>query len=83
MRRAHTPRPPHTLSISGDSECCTACYIEVDENENETVDRSDENDSNNDDPDHCWTQWSNLPDHILERIFSHLTIKERYYASLV
>ncbi|XP_035919184.1 uncharacterized protein LOC118517306 [Anopheles stephensi] len=62
-----------------------ACYIEVDEDEaleNDTVGQSDENDSKNDDPDHGWTQWSNLPDHILERIFSHLTIKERYYASL-
>lgn len=29
------------------------------------------------------THWANLPDILLERIFSHLTIRERFYASLV
>nr|XP_029731265.1 uncharacterized protein LOC109410568 [Aedes albopictus] len=28
------------------------------------------------------SQWCDLPDHIMERIFAHLSIRERYYASL-
>ncbi|XP_050092027.1 uncharacterized protein LOC126575393 [Anopheles aquasalis] len=75
--------------LDGDEK---ACYIEVDEEtvagagafESTTADLSNEKDFQTDDPSEQqgWTQWSNLPDHILERIFSHLTIKERYYASL-
>ncbi|XP_058833552.1 uncharacterized protein LOC131691285 [Topomyia yanbarensis] len=28
------------------------------------------------------SQWCDLPEHIMERIFAHLSIRERYYASL-
>uniref|UniRef100_A0A182N2U6 F-box domain-containing protein n=1 Tax=Anopheles dirus TaxID=7168 RepID=A0A182N2U6_9DIPT len=63
-----------------------ACYIEVDEDEpfeGEVGRAGGENGTKSDDQTATgWTQWSNLPDHILERIFAHLTIKERYYASL-
>ncbi|XP_037033542.1 uncharacterized protein LOC119072433 [Bradysia coprophila] len=48
-----------------------ACYIDID----------DEIDL--DDPDHEYSNWCNLPDILLEQIFSHLSVKDRYYASLV
>lgn len=35
------------------------------------------------DPDHVFGFWHLLPDLLLERIFMHLTIRERYYASQV
>lgn len=35
------------------------------------------------DPDRVYSQWHELPDLLLEQIFSYLTIPERYYASLV
>lgn len=35
------------------------------------------------DPDRVYSQWNDLPDLLLEQIFSYLTIRERYYASLV
>ncbi|XP_055610957.1 LOW QUALITY PROTEIN: uncharacterized protein LOC129757692 [Uranotaenia lowii] len=74
-----------------------ACYIEVEDDEedgdqqkqqlglDETVatvagtgtgDRNDEEHSSGQSP------WCDLPDHIMERIFSHLSIRHRYYASL-
>uniref|UniRef100_A0A182IL67 Uncharacterized protein n=1 Tax=Anopheles atroparvus TaxID=41427 RepID=A0A182IL67_ANOAO len=63
-----------------------ACYIEVNDEDDGQAEPgtivASETDSKDDDAEQDWRQWSNLPDHILERIFSHLTIKERYYASL-
>ncbi|XP_058065276.1 uncharacterized protein LOC131214943 [Anopheles bellator] len=70
-----------------------ACYIEIEDDgqpypggssgQTRIGQQPDESDPKTDDPNHGWTErWSNLPDHILERIFSHLTLKERYYASL-
>ena len=50
-----------------------ACYIDIDEPEDEEL---AENDSN-------YSQWHTLPDILLEEIFSYLTYRERYYASLV
>lgn len=48
-----------------------ACYIDIDEE----VDL--------DDPNHEYSNWCNLPDLILEQIFSYLPVKDRYYSSLV
>ncbi|XP_055920996.1 F-box only protein 39 [Eupeodes corollae] len=49
-----------------------ACYIDVEENDDEDCDPNKE-----------YSQWSILPDLLLEEIFSYLSVKERYYASLV
>lgn len=35
------------------------------------------------DPDKQYSQWSDLPDLLLEEVFSYLTVQQRYYASLV
>ncbi|XP_037953732.1 F-box only protein 39-like [Teleopsis dalmanni] len=50
-----------------------ACYIDIDEDET-TADADDNR---------TYSDWCNLPDLILEQIFSYLDVKERYYASLV
>lgn len=50
-----------------------ACYIEIDGDEDEGVEL-DENE--------VASNWNDLPDLLLEEIFAHLTIKDRYYASL-
>ncbi|XP_076060071.1 uncharacterized protein LOC143036511 isoform X3 [Oratosquilla oratoria] len=36
-----------------------------------------------DDPDHEYGNWHLLPDLLLEKVFQHLTIRQRYYASQV
>ena len=36
-----------------------------------------------DDPNHEYSNWCNLPDIVLEEIFSDLSVKDRYYASLI
>lgn len=35
------------------------------------------------DPNRVYSDWHELPDLILEQVFSYLSIQERYYASLV
>ncbi|CRL05674.1 CLUMA_CG018707, isoform A [Clunio marinus] len=50
-----------------------ACYIEIDEDDDEGC-VVDENE--------MMSKWSDLPDLLLEEIFSYLSISERYYASL-
>lgn len=35
------------------------------------------------DPNKQYSQWPELPDLLLEEIFSYLTVQQRYYASLV
>ncbi|XP_066992680.1 uncharacterized protein [Anabrus simplex] len=52
----------------------------VDENE-EAVYIDCEEEENDDDAE--YSQWCNLPDLLLEEIFSYLTMRERYYASMV
>ncbi|CAG9808064.1 unnamed protein product [Chironomus riparius] len=47
-----------------------ACYIEIDD---DVFKRENEED----------VQWANLPDLLLEQIFSYLSISERYYCTLV
>ncbi len=49
----------------------SACYIDIDE------------EIDFDDPNHEYSSWCNLPDILLEEIFSYLSVKDRYYASLV
>lgn len=51
--------------------CITACYIDVDL-EDDILD-----------PNHRFSQWHQLPNLLLEEIFSYLDVRERYYASLV
>ncbi|XP_053685778.1 uncharacterized protein LOC128735313 [Sabethes cyaneus] len=46
-----------------------ACYIDVEEEQEEDLTNGQ-------------SHWCDLPDHIMERIFAHLSIRERYYASL-
>ncbi|XP_055388355.1 F-box/LRR-repeat protein 3, partial [Condylostylus longicornis] len=48
------------------------CYIDIEE----------ENEKGNDDS-REYSQWNFLPDIILEKVFGYLTVKERYYASMV
>lgn len=50
----------------------SACYIDIDEEIDVDLD-----------PNHEYSNWSCLPDIILEQIFSYLPVKDRYYASLV
>ncbi|XP_053965282.1 uncharacterized protein LOC129245870 [Anastrepha obliqua] len=50
-----------------------ACYIDIDESEDEALAVDDNN----------YSHWNTLPDILLEEIFSYLTYRERYYASLV
>lgn len=35
------------------------------------------------DPNREYSLWSELPDLLLEEVFSYLSVQERYYASLV
>ena len=49
----------------------TALYVDVEE------------DSEDEAKDKVYSAWDQLPDILLEEIFSYLTIRERYYASLV
>lgn len=49
-----------------------AVYIDIDD---ESADSTD--------PNIEYSNWNNLPDLILEKVFSYLTIRERYYASMV
>jgi F-box protein 39 len=50
-----------------------ACYIEIDENDDEGC-VVDENEME--------SNWNDLPDLLLEEIFAYLNLRERYYASL-
>ena len=50
-----------------------ACYIEIDEDDDEGC-VVDENEMP--------SKWSDLPNLLLEEIFSHISIKDRYYASM-
>ncbi|KAK9732307.1 F-box-like [Popillia japonica] len=43
----------------------------------------DEDDRDNDDGSKEYSRWADLPDLLLEKIFSYLSIREKYYASLV
>ncbi|XP_032596900.1 uncharacterized protein LOC6568986 [Drosophila grimshawi] len=53
-----------------------ACYIDIDENDDDPNDKLDESQR-------TYSRWSELPNLVLEDIFTYLTPKERYYASLV
>lgn len=53
-----------------------ACYIDVDEDDDETAGGAD-------DSKRVYSNWNYLPDLILEEIFTYLSPKERYYAGLV
>ncbi|XP_044754367.1 uncharacterized protein LOC123313515 [Coccinella septempunctata] len=48
-----------------------AVYIDIEEDNQET------------DANHEYSKWNELPDLLLEEIFSYLSIREKYYASLV
>ncbi|XP_075166928.1 F-box only protein 39 [Haematobia irritans] len=52
-----------------------ACYIDI-------VDENDDG-ATSDDENRVYSEWNNLPDIILEQIFTYLKPRERYYASLV
>lgn len=54
----------------------SACYIDIDnddDDENEELDESKR----------VYSRWNELPNLVLEEIFTYLTPRERYYASLV
>ncbi|XP_044726796.1 uncharacterized protein LOC123290606 [Chrysoperla carnea] len=53
-----------------------AIYIDIDLADEESIDVEEKDDD-------YYSHWSELPDLLLERIFSQLNIRERYYASLV
>lgn len=73
----------------------TACYIDIehDEDEDEGTEKDHDdteygtsrgrNGAGDELANGQQSQWCDLPDHIMERIFAHLSIRERYYASLV
>lgn len=50
----------------------TAIYIDIDEDDIDKDDGSKE-----------YSRWADLPDLLLENIFSYLSMREKYYASLV
>ncbi|KNC31013.1 hypothetical protein FF38_03272 [Lucilia cuprina] len=54
-----------------------ACYIDIEN------DDDDANTVNNDDNNRVYSNWNNLPDIVLEQVFTYLTPRERYYAGLV
>lgn len=71
-----------------------ACYIDVedDQDEEEESGAGPTNGNtklyrfeggNDDELANAQSPWCDLPDHIMERIFAHLSIRQRYYASLV
>ncbi|CAH1114083.1 unnamed protein product [Psylliodes chrysocephalus] len=49
---------------------CKAIYLDLEEDKTEDIGRE-------------YSKWSELPDLLLEKIFSYLGIREKYYASLV
>lgn len=51
----------------------TACYIDIDEDE----------ECSSDDLEREYSDWNYLPVNLLEVVFSYLTVKQKYYASLV
>lgn len=53
-----------------------AIYIDIDLTDEESIEVEEKDDD-------YYSHWSELPDLLLERIFSQLNIRERYYASLV
>lgn len=52
--------------------CLPAVFIDID-NDDEVADSEEKE----------YSRWSELPDLLLEKIFSYLTIREKYYISLV
>lgn len=64
------------LALSLPPLSLSACYIDIDnddDDENEEVDESKR----------VYSRWNELPNLVLEEIFTYLTPRERYYASLV
>ncbi|XP_039436967.1 uncharacterized protein LOC120418586 [Culex pipiens pallens] len=72
-----------------------ACYIDVEAEEQNDAEEAETDDLNPENRFRRTTStddelangsgqspWCDLPDHIMERIFAHLSIRERYYASL-
>ncbi|XP_013117529.2 uncharacterized protein LOC106094839 [Stomoxys calcitrans] len=53
-----------------------ACYIDI-------VDDNNDEGATSDDENRVYSEWNNLPDLVLEEIFTYLKPRERYYASLV
>lgn len=80
MRRTHVAKPfSGSTKIKCNIKFCfyqsfLACYIEIDDDDDEgcVVDETETR-----------SRWSDLPNLLLEEIFSNLDIKSRYYASLV
>ncbi|KAK9732308.1 F-box-like [Popillia japonica] len=79
--RHHTIDPKEWLDLykrsklseqSDECSCSSAIYIDI-----------DEDDRDNDDGSKEYSRWADLPDLLLEKIFSYLSIREKYYASLV
>ncbi|KRT78419.1 F-box domain-containing protein [Oryctes borbonicus] len=56
----------------GEQSECSAIYIDIEDDE-----------SGDEDINREYSHWPDLPDLLLEKIFSYLSIREKYYASLV
>lgn len=54
----------------------SACYIDIDNDD-------DDEDEDLDESKRVYSRWNELPNLVLEEIFTYLTPRERYYASLV
>lgn len=61
--------PPLSPSFS-------ACYIDIDDDDDDANEKLDESQR-------VYSRWCELPNVVLEEIFTYLTPRERYYASLV
>lgn len=61
-----------------------ACYIDIETDNEDDEDVAEADESAGGGQRHReYSQWNDLPDLLLERIFAYLPIRERYYASLV
>lgn len=54
----------------------SACYIDIDDDDDDANEQLDESQR-------VYSRWCELPNVVLEEIFTYLTPRERYYASLV
>lgn len=68
-KQMRVPSPCLSFSLS-------ACYIDID-------DEDDDADEQLDESQRVYSRWCELPNVVLEEIFTYLTPRERYYASLV
>lgn len=65
------------LSLSLSPFCSlSACYIDIDDDDDDANEQLDESQR-------VYSRWCELPNVVLEEIFTYLTPRERYYASLV